>query len=67
MTKEEIHKANADFEQQVTQWAKERISAEFGDNLSAEQIQQVTEYSYEVDNFDPFLGWGIRNALEEVA
>jgi len=62
-----LENARADFEQQVTQWAKERISAEFGDNLSSEQIQQVTEYSYEVDNFDPFLGWGIRNALEETA
>ena len=58
-----IETARSNFEKQATDWAVERISAEFGNQLTNEQVEQVAEYSYEVDNFDEFLGWAIRNAL----
>lgn len=41
MTKEEIHKANADFEQQATQWEKER-------NQNQEQIDEILDQVYEL-------------------
>jgi|TARA_Y100000015_G_C2329210_1_gene60396 peptidoglycan hydrolase CwlO-like protein len=41
MTKEEIHKANADFEQQVTQSEKER-------NQNQEQIDEILDQVYEL-------------------
>ena len=41
MTKEEIHKANADFEQQVTQSEKER-------NQNQKQIDEILDQVYEL-------------------